>query len=214
MPRAVALGALLLALFVPAAPAVAGSQATAIGSGGAVASVDRAATHAGIEVLRHGGNAIDAAVAANAVLGVTEPYVAGIGGGGFMTIYLADQHKVVTIDGREKAPAAFQQDAFIDPQTGQPYPFYPQRVTSGMAVGVPGTLATWAKALDDYGTTSLARLLAPAIKVANDGFVVDQTFHDQTAQNVPRLRAFTSSRQYFLTSDGQAPAVGTVLRNP
>src|SRR5205085_10264827 len=110
MPRAVALGALLLALLVPAAPAVAGAQATAIGSGGAVASVDRTATHAGIEVLRHGGNAIDAAVAANAVLGVTEPYVAGIGGG-FMTIYLADQHKVVTIDGREKAPAAFQQDA-------------------------------------------------------------------------------------------------------
>src|SRR5437763_1518032 len=97
MPRAVALGALLLALLVPAAPAVAGAQATAIGSGGAVASVDRTATHAGIEVLRHGGNAIDAAVAANTVLGVTEPYVAGIGGGGFMTIYLADQHKVVTV---------------------------------------------------------------------------------------------------------------------
>jgi gamma-glutamyltranspeptidase / glutathione hydrolase len=213
MQRAVALGVVLVALVAPTR-AVAGSQSTAIGTGGAVASVDRTATHAGIEVLRHGGNAIDAAVAANAVLGVTEPYVAGIGGGGFMTIYLAHEHRVVTIDGRETAPAAFRQDAFIDPQTGQPYPFYPQRVTSGMAVGVPGTLATWVNALGSYGTMSLARLLKPAIKVANKGFVVDQTFHDQTDQNVPRLRAFTSSRSYFLTKDGEAPPIGTILRNP
>src|SRR5438093_2754262 len=79
-------------------------QAVAVGTGGAVASVDPDATRAGIETLRAGGNAIDAAIAANAVLGVTEPYVAGIGGGGFLTIYLAKQHRVITIDGRETAP--------------------------------------------------------------------------------------------------------------
>src|SRR4051794_36163877 len=125
---------------VPTADA---STAVAIGRGGAAATTDRDATRAAIRVLAHGGNAVDAAIAANAVLGVTEPYVAGIGGGGFMVIYLARQHRVVTIDGREMAPRSFPQDAFIDPQTGKPIPFTPQRVTSGMAVGVPGTVAAW-----------------------------------------------------------------------
>ncbi|MFL5841474.1 MAG: gamma-glutamyltransferase, partial [Thermoleophilaceae bacterium] len=202
-----------VALLLPAG-ALARSQAVATGTGGAAASVDRDATHTAINVLRHGGNAIDAAVAANATLGVTEPYVAGLGGGGFMTIYLAREHKVVTIDGRETAPQSFPQDAFIDPETGQPIPFSPQRITSGMAVGVPGTLATWSQALGRYGTMSLSRLLEPAIKIAEDGFTVDQTFHDQTQQNLSRLDAFTSSRQYFLTSDRQAPPVGAVIRNP
>ena len=84
------------------------AQPTATGSGGAAATVDRDATAAAIEILRKGGNAVDAAVAANATLGVTEPYVAGIGGGGFMVVYLAKQHRVVTIDGRETAPQAFR----------------------------------------------------------------------------------------------------------
>ena len=220
--RARILGALacaaLVAFFVvgataPAAP-VPTRQAVTVGTGGAVASVDRDATRAGIQILRQGGNAIDAAVAAAAALGVTEPYVAGIGGGGFMVIYLAHQRRVVTIDGRETAPAAFPEDAFVDPQTGQPIPFYPQRVTSGMAVGVPGTLATWVEAAQRFGTMSLSRLLRPGTTLAQRGFVVDQTFHDQTAMNQPRLDAFTSSRALFLTPDGQAPAVGSVLRNP
>ena len=205
------LSALLVGAF--ATPAQAATSATAIGTGGAAASVDRDATRAAIEVLKGGGNAVDAAVAANATLGVTEPYVAGIGGGGFMVIYLAHQHRVVTIDGRETAPRAFPEDAFIDPQTGQPIPFFPERVTSGMAVGVPGTLATWARAERRYGTMSLGELLQPAIDVAEHGFVVDQTFRDQTEQNLTRLDAFTSSRSLFLTPDGQSPAVGTVLRN-
>jgi gamma-glutamyltranspeptidase / glutathione hydrolase len=198
------------------APAAAqqASTPTAIGTGGAAASVDRDATRTAIEVLREGGNAVDAAVAANATLGVTEPYVAGIGGGGFMVVYLAHEHRVVTIDGRETAPQNFPQDAFIDPQTGQPIPFTPQRVTSGMAVGVPGTLATWATAERRFGTMSLASLLRPAIGIALRGFTVDQTFHDQTQQNLARLGAFTSSRSLFLTPDGQPPAVGSVLRNP
>src|SRR5207302_7527259 len=132
-----------------------------------------------IGVLRRGGDAVDAAVAAAATLGVTEPYVAGIGGGGFMVVYLAKQHRVVTIDGRETAPQAFQEDAFIDPATGKPIPFYPQRVTSGMAVGVPGTLASWAEAASRFGTLPLKRLLQPAVAVAERGFVVDQTFRGQ-----------------------------------
>ena len=216
---------LLVALAVALSGLVAGSaplaaakakpkQALAIGTGGAAATVDPDATRAAIGVLRQGGDAVDAAVAAAATLGVTEPYVAGIGGGGFMVVYLAGQHRVVTIDGRETAPQAFPEDAFIDPDTGQPIPFYPQRVTSGMAVGVPGTLATWAEAADLYGTMPLARLLQPGITVAKHGFVVDQTYHDQTEMNRPRFQAFTSSRALFLTPSGQAPAVGSVVRNP
>jgi gamma-glutamyltranspeptidase/glutathione hydrolase len=191
-----------------------GKQAVAIGTGGAAATVDPDASRSAIEVLRRGGDAVDAAVAAAATLGVTEPYVAGIGGGGFMVVYLAKQHRVVTIDGRETAPQAFPEDAFIDPATGKPIPFYPQRVTSGMAVGVPGTLATWAEAAKLYGTMPLARLLRPAIGIAKHGFVVDQTYHDQTETNRPRLQAFTSSRALFLTRNGEAPAVGSVVSNP
>jgi gamma-glutamyltranspeptidase / glutathione hydrolase len=202
------------ALVLAAGAARASAAATAVGSGGAAASVDRDASRAAIEVLRQGGNAVDAAVAANAVLGVTEPYVAGIGGGGFMLVYLAHQHQLVAIDGRETAPQSFPQDAFIDPSTGQPIPFSPQRVTSGMAVGVPGTLATWAAALRRYGSEPLATLLRPAIDVAKHGFTVDQTFHDQTQANLARLQAFSSSRALFLTPDGQPLPVGSVLRNP
>jgi gamma-glutamyltranspeptidase / glutathione hydrolase len=196
----------------PAAPPA--KEAVAVGTGGAVASVDPEATQAGIEVLREGGNAVDAAVAANAVLGVTEPFVAGIGGGGFMLVYLAREHRVITIDGRETAPQAFQENAFIDPATGHPIPFFPQRVTSGMAVGVPGTLATWAKAGSEFGTMPLGRLLQPAIAVADHGFTVDDTFRGQIASNLSRLDAFTSSRSLFLTPDGQPPQLGSTFRNP
>src|SRR3954464_8187344 len=146
----------LVLIVALALPAGALGQSEAVGTGGAASSVDRDATQTAIQILSKGGNAIDAAVAANATLGVTEPYVAGLGGGGFMTIYLADQHKLITIDGREKAPQPFEQDAFIGPD-GKPIPFTPQRVTSGMAVGVPGTLAQWVQALRRYGTMPLGR---------------------------------------------------------
>jgi gamma-glutamyltranspeptidase / glutathione hydrolase len=190
------------------------SQAVAIGRGGAVASVDRTATRAGIGILERGGNAVDAAVATAAALGVTEPYVAGIGGGGFMVVYLAREHRIVTIDGREKAPQTFPTDAFIDPATGKPIPFYPERVTSGLSVGVPGTLMTWQVAASRYGTMPLSKLLRPSISIADRGFLVDQNLYDQTAQNLPRFRAFTSTRALYLTPDLQVPAVGTRLRNP
>jgi gamma-glutamyltranspeptidase/glutathione hydrolase len=189
-------------------------EAVAVGTGGAVASVDPDATRAGIQILREGGNAVDAAVAANAVLGVTEPFVAGIGGGGFMVVNLAREHRVVTIDGRETAPQTFPANAFIDPATNSPIPFFPQRVTSGMAVGVPGTLETWAVAAERFGTMPLARLLRPAIAEAERGFTVDPTFQGQVSDNLTRLDAFTSSRALFLTPDRQPPAVGSTFRNP
>jgi gamma-glutamyltranspeptidase / glutathione hydrolase len=195
---------------VAAAPAV--KRPVATGTGGAVATVDLDASRAALGVLRRGGNAVDAAVAAAATLGVTEPYSAGIGGGGFMVIWLARQHRAVTIDGRETAPAAFREDSFIDPATGQPIPF-PERVTSGLGVGVPGTLRTWQRAAGRFGTLPLAELLRPAIRVAERGFVVDQTFHDQTAANADRFRAIVPTRELFLPG-GSPPPVGSTFRNP
>jgi gamma-glutamyltranspeptidase / glutathione hydrolase len=195
-----------------AATAADAKRPVATGTGGAVATVDLDASRAAVGVLRRGGNAVDAAVAAAATLGVTEPYSAGIGGGGFMVIWLARQGRAVTIDGRETAPAAFRQDSFLDPATGQPIPFA-ERVTSGLGVGVPGTLRTWQRAAGRYGTLPLAELLRPAIRVAADGFVVDQTFHDQTAANADRFRAIVPTRQLFLPG-GAPPPVGSTFRNP
>ncbi|PRB41605.1 gamma-glutamyltransferase [Arthrobacter sp. MYb23] len=186
--------------------------ATATGYGGAVSTVDPEASAAAIEVLRKGGNAADAAVAAAATLGVTEPYSAGIGGGGYFVFYDAKTKQVGTIDGRETAPAGMPNDAFIDPATKKPYNFTPELVTSGVSVGVPGTPATWERALERWGTLDLGEALKPAIKVANRGFVVDETFRQQTLDNKLRFDAFTSTRDLFLPG-GDAPAVGSVFKN-
>lgn len=183
-----------------------------VGSGGAVTSVDRDASQVGIDVLARGGNAADAAVATAAALGVTEPYSAGIGGGGFLVYYDARTRKVSTIDGRETAPMSFTDKAFIDPATGQPYAFA-TAVNSGLSVGVPGTPALWAKALRDHGTLSFNEALKPAERLAAKGFVVDQTFHDQTAQNATRFSRFPATAKVFLPN-GQAPAVGSTFTNP
>lgn len=187
--------------------------ATATGYGGAVSTVDPEASAAAIEVLREGGNAADAAVAAAATLGVTEPYSAGIGGGGYFLFYNAKTGKVGTIDGRETAPAAMPTDAFIDPKTGEPYKFTPDLVTSGVSVGVPGTPATWERALKRWGTLDLDDALEPAIEVADRGFLVDETFRQQTLDNKVRFAAFTSTSKLFLPG-GDAPAVGSVFKSP
>lgn len=187
---------------------------TATGYGGAVSTVDADASAAAIEVLRKGGNAVDAAVAAAATLGVTEPYSAGIGGGGYFVYYDAKSKKVHTIDGRETAPAAMPTDAFVDPNspTGAPYNFTPELVTSGVSVGVPGTPATWERALHRWGSMSLAETLEPAIEVATDGFEVDKTFRQQTEDNQVRFEAFPSTRELFLPG-GKLPKVGSVFKN-
>ena len=205
-------------VLITAWPSVAkpeGKVPVANGSGGAVASVDVDASRIGIEVLRQGGNAVDAAVATAAALGVTDPFSAGIGGGGFMVIYRRDQDRVITLDGREEAPAAVTADLFRDREdpTDANLPFFPNRISSGLAVGVPGTPLNWQTALARYGTLSLAEALIPAIQLAETGFEVDETFAQQVIQNQERFGAFTSTRQLYLP-DGAPPAVGTRLRNP
>ncbi|MFC8278102.1 gamma-glutamyltransferase [Streptomyces sp. NPDC057271] len=185
-------------------------EPVAVGYGGAVASVDADASAAGIEVLRKGGNAVDAAVAVAAALGVTEPYSAGIGGGGFLVHYDARTRTVRTIDGRETAPASADENLFVE--NGAPIPFE-EGMTSGRGVGTPGTPATWEAALDAWGTKPLRTLLEPAERLARDGFTVDATFRAQTASNEARFRDFPASSELFLPG-GRLPAVGSVFKNP
>ncbi len=207
--RRVIVPAAAILVTLTATPAVADTQQkvpVAEGYGGAVATVDLDASKAAIAVLRRGGNAVDAAVAAGAVLGVTEPFSAGLTGGGFMLYYDARQRKVFTIDGRETAPQAMTSSTF----EGIPFA---EGVTSGLSAGIPGTTATWDLALHRFGTLSLRQALQPAIDVASNGFTVDQTFHDQTAANADRFKDFTSTAKLYLP-DGQPPAVGSTFRNP
>ena len=189
------------------------SGALAAGSGGAVASMDAGASQAGIDVLKHGGNAIDAAVATASALGVTIPFVAGPGGGGFMVIYLAKTHQVITIDGRENCPAACTSSMFTDTKTGQPLG-YSYASDQPLATGVPSMVATWAKAVSLYGRKSLAADLQPAIDVATNGFRVNADFQQLTQYDLPELQAYPASRSLLLTAQGNPLPVGYLLRNP
>jgi gamma-glutamyltranspeptidase / glutathione hydrolase len=184
----------------------------AIGRGGAASTVDIDATRVAIDVLRHGGNAVDATVAAAATLGVTEPFSSGLGGGGFLVFYNARTKTVHTIDGRESAPATMRETAFVNPDTGLPFAFQEARV-SGISVGVPGTPKTWQTALRKWGTISLRDALRPAIQVADRGFVVDQTFASQIKDNLAAFSQFSSTSALYLP-DGAPPAVGSTFRNP
>ncbi|RJQ89268.1 gamma-glutamyltransferase [Amycolatopsis panacis] len=202
---------------VAAAPASAGvplrgTQPVAEGVGGAVVSDTVESSQAGIDVLRRGGTAADAAVAVAATLGVTDPYVAGPGGGGYFVYYDARSMRVSTLDGRETAPAADKSDMFVDPATGKAYDFE-TAVESGRSVGVPGMVATWQRALQRWGRFSLADNLRPAVQVADRGFVVNQTFADQTTSLKDKLSHFAPSAALFLPG-GQAPKVGSTFRNP
>ncbi|WP_045742060.1 gamma-glutamyltransferase [Actinoplanes rectilineatus] len=217
LPALTALSLTTLGIVAVAPPAVAGggttvSGPTATGSGGAIATVDATATAVGLEVLRNGGNAVDAAVAAAATLGVVEPFSAGIGGGGFFVYYDAKRKKVSTIDGRETAPASATESLFIDPADGLPYDFQEARV-SGLSVGAPGTLATWESAVRNWGTRSLGSLLQPAARVAERGFPVDATFRQHVTDNVAAFSQFDATRELYLPG-GAPPEVGSTQRNP
>src|SRR6266511_2541927 len=213
MRRAIVLLLFVVALLVgvPASAAVAPfGPPTSTGTGGAAASVETLATQAAIDTLKAGGNAVDAAVAAAGVLGVTEPFSCGVGGGGFMVIRTAGG-KVTTIDGRETAPAAMTPTSFWE--NGAALKFDPAR-WSGLSVGVPGTPATWAEALEKYGTMTLAQVLQPGIGVATNGFVVDQTFFNQTNGAKPWFDDIPATAALYLDPDGTPHDVGTVFRNP
>jgi gamma-glutamyltranspeptidase/glutathione hydrolase len=191
-------------------PALAAKVPTASGDRGAAATVDEEATRAAIRTLREGGNAVDASVAAAGVLGVTEPFSAGIGGGGFMVIYRASDGKVTTIDHRERAPLRMRPESFIE--NGRPLAFNDARY-SGLSVGVPGTVRGWDRALRRYGTWTLGKALQPGVDVARRGFEVDQTFFDQVQGNVSYFDDLPFTRSLYLDEDGTPRDVGTRIRN-
>jgi len=207
------LGAGLLAALAGAQGA--GAQETekspsARGTGGAAATADLLATQAATDVLEDGGNAVDAAVAAAAVLGVTEPFSCGIGGGGFMVIRTA-KGKVTTLDGREKSPKTMRPDSFWE--NGAALKFNDARF-SGLSAGVPGTPLTWVRALNRYGTLSLAQALRPGRKVATEGFDVDQTFFNSVDAVKHYFDDVPSTAALYLDADGTPKDVGATITNP
>jgi gamma-glutamyltranspeptidase/glutathione hydrolase len=201
--------AVLLSSIILVLPAYAKTP-VATGTGGAVATISEPASKAALTILNKGGNAIDAAVAAAATLGVTDPFSCGIGGGGFMVIYLAKDKRVITIDHRETAPASFTPMVFqLDGKAMD----FETVVASGRSVGVPGTVRGWHEALQRYGSMSFKQVLAPAIAVASDGFKVNDNFSQLAEGNVAKFSKFPATAALYLRN-GKAVPAGTTLRNP
>ncbi|MCP5159262.1 MAG: gamma-glutamyltransferase [Gammaproteobacteria bacterium] len=157
------------------------------------------ATDEALKVLEQGGNAVDAAVTAAFTLAVTQPRSGNIGGGGFMLISSEQKNEVVAIDYREKAPAAASRDMFLgaDGNADEELSRY-----SHKSAGVPGTVAGLALALEKYGTLSLAKALEPAIRLAQEGFIVPVRFSDGIKSAADRLQKHESSRKVFFKPDG------------
>ncbi|HEX3181955.1 MAG TPA: gamma-glutamyltransferase [Beijerinckiaceae bacterium] len=169
---------------------------------GMVVAQEGKAARIGVDVLRRGGNAVDAAVAVGFALAVTLPRAGNLGGGGFMLIRLAKDEKTIALDYRETAPAATTPDVFLNPQgLADPY----KSRDSGLTVGVPGTVAGLAYAHAHYGSGhfGLADLLAPAIALARDGIRIEDDLADSLPRST-RLRRYASSRAIFLRPDGSA----------
>ncbi|MGE3537061.1 MAG: gamma-glutamyltransferase [Candidatus Tectimicrobiota bacterium] len=167
------------------------------------------ATEAGYAMLQQDGTAVDAAIAAQLVLGLVEPQSSGIGGGAFLL--LADGPRVIAFDGRECAPLAARPQRFLDAQ-GRPLAFY-DAVVGGHSVGVPGVLKMLEMAHRQYGRLPWPALFQPAIRLATDGFPISPRLHSLVAAD-QYLWQNTIAREYFYLSDGQPKAVGTQLRNP
>ena len=198
------------------------SQADNTFAGGIVSAAHPLAAEAGAQALESGGNAIDAAVVTQFVLNVVEPTSSGIGGGGFMGIYKADEKRVFYIDSREKAPAAATPTQFLtcDPDcTGEEtrddrIGSFTEYATSGVGVGVPGTLLGAAQALENYGSgaLTLAQALQPAIDLAENGFAINERLATLTESERTSFWPETSAK--FRTPEGEALSEGFVLVQP
>ncbi len=202
----------LLALFAlcaavpPAPPAAAASRRPVVGARGMVVAPEREAASAGVAVLRGGGNAVDAAVAAAFTLAVTYPRAGNLGGGGFL-LYRTPDGSHVAIDFRESAPEALTAAMFLD-RSGRIDPARSRR--GGLAVAVPGTVAGLAGAHERWGTRPWAELLGPAIRLAEEGVVVTERAAETFSEETPRLAADPASRAIF-TRDGAALREGDRL---
>lgn len=176
----------------------------------AVASAHPAATRAGMEILRAGGNAFDAAVAVSAALAVVEPYSSGLGGGGFWLLHRASDGRQVMIDGRERAPLAAHRDMYLDEQ-GAVVPGL--SVDGPLAAGIPGEPAALVHLAGNYGRLPLSRSLAPAIRLAREGFVVDGHYRRMAGFRIEVLRRYPATAALFLEGN-EVPPPGTRIRQP
>jgi gamma-glutamyltranspeptidase/glutathione hydrolase len=175
---------------------------------GMVVSADSLASAAGLEALRDGGNAVDAAVAVHFALAVTHPRAGNVGGGGFLVLRGADGHEAA-LDFREEAPSGAGPDMFLDDEgrvTDESW-------TGHLASGVPGSVAGMEAAHDRHGELPWGRLLEPAVRLAEEGIPVDSALHADLAEEADRLRRFEASARKWLPG-GEPPAVGDTFRQP
>jgi gamma-glutamyltranspeptidase/glutathione hydrolase len=180
-----------------------------VGHNGMVAAAHRLAAEAGLETLRAGGNAVDAAVATAFALNAAEPFASGIGGGGFMVLYLAREGRTTVINFREKAPRAATPLMFRE--KGEEEARW--RTSTGLAVAVPGALAGWDLALRKYGTRSLAEVAAPAIGIAERGFEVSPTFSNVNKDEYEKLAKNAGEATCYL-NQGLPYEPGEKFSNP
>jgi gamma-glutamyltranspeptidase/glutathione hydrolase len=178
-----------------------------------VAAADPRAAAAAEAILRAGGGAVDAAIAAELVLGLVEPQSSGIGGGAFLMHFDNETNAIVAYDGRERAPMAATPELFLQ-RNGRPYGF--EAYASGLAIGTPSLVAMLKLAHDEHGRLPWADLFAPAIALAEQGFEISPRLGDYlTNERIgERLRADIAARSYFFDSSGAPWPTGHVLRNP
>src|SRR5688572_3896385 len=210
----VALAPMAQAQIAPPAPAPIITQPSrfqpVVAKNGMVASQEKLATRVGVDILKAGGNAVDAAVAVGFALAVTHPQAGNIGGGGFMLVHLAARNETIAIDYRETAPAAMTRDVFLD-ENGEADP--KKSRDSALGVGVAGTVAGLALAHERYGSGKFTRaqLMAPAIRLAREGFPIDDELADTLPRAQPRLVRWPASAKIFLRPDGVALGHGDRL---
>ena len=176
-----------------------------------VAAAHPLAVEAGLEVLRRGGTAVDAAIAVQMLLGVVEPHASGIGGGGFLLHYDGSSHAITVYDGRETAPAGASPTMFLSPD-GKPLG-YREAVASGISVGVPGVLAMLELAHKEKGKLAWSELFGPAIAAARDGFPVSSRLA-AWLQRIPALREELAIRETYFDADGAPRKLGERIANP
>ncbi len=176
-----------------------------------VTAANPLAVEAGMNVLRRGGSAVDAAIAVQAMLSLVEPQSSGIGGGAFMTYYDGATHRVTVYDGRETAPAGATPDMFLD-EAGNPLPFG-RAVVSGRATGVPGVVRMLHHAHRAHGRLAWRELFGDAERTARDGFTISPRLGRMLAGRYPQNNA-PDVRAYFTAPDGRRLGVGDTLRNP
>ncbi|WP_299008435.1 gamma-glutamyltransferase [uncultured Shewanella sp.] len=178
---------------------------------GMVSSQEALATRAGVEILKQGGNAIDAAVAVAFSLAVTLPRAGNLGGGGFMLVHLAKENKNIAIDYREMAPFETHKDIFLD-ENGDPDPKLSRE--HGLSVGVPGTVKGMVLALKEYGTMSLQQVTQPAIEMALNGIIMTPDLANSLNSAKQRLSQWPSTQAIFYKKDGTNYAIGERFKQP